>query len=156
MRDAANRPVRNIGTTTDITDRKNAEAVLARANQELEGRVAERTNALRESQERYQLVESAVNDGLWDWDILTGHNYLSPRWKGILGYADDELPNVKSTFFNLVHPDDKATAIEATRAHLEERKPYNSTFGCEPRMATIFGCTRAARLCTMPPTAPFE
>jgi PAS domain S-box-containing protein len=124
IRDAASRPVRIIGTMTDITDRKNAEEVLARANQELERRVARRTNALRESQERYQLVESAVNDGVWDWDILTGKDYLSPRWKGILGYADDELLNVKSTFFDLVHPDDKAAAVEATRVHLEERKPY--------------------------------
>jgi PAS domain S-box-containing protein len=80
--------------------------------------------ALRRSEERYRLTESAVNDGLWDWDILTDSDYLSPRWKAMLGYADDEVPNVKSSFFDLVHPDDEAIAIEATRAHLEERKPY--------------------------------
>jgi PAS domain S-box-containing protein len=79
---------------------------------------------LRRSQERYTLVEDAVNDGIWDWGILTDEDYLSPRWKAILGYADDELPNVASSFFDLIHPDDKTSVTEAVRAHLDENKPY--------------------------------
>jgi PAS domain S-box-containing protein len=82
--------------------------------------------ALAQSQERYTLVEAAVNDGLWDWNIQTGEAYMSPRWKNILGYADDELPNVASSFFDLLHPDDKAAMTEAVRADLEESKPYPS------------------------------
>jgi PAS domain S-box-containing protein len=80
--------------------------------------------ALARSQERYRLVEAAVNDGIWDWNILTDEDYLSPRWKAILGYADDELPNVASSFFDLIHPDDKATVTEAVGAHLEDNAPY--------------------------------
>jgi hypothetical protein len=79
--------------------------------------------ALQQSQERYRLVEGAVNDGIWDWNILTGDRYHSPRWKNILGYADDEVPNLASSFFDLVHPDDRAAATDAIRVHLEEHKP---------------------------------
>ena len=81
--------------------------------------------ALRQSQERSSLVESAVNDGIWDWCIATGKEYVSPRWKGILGYADDELSIDNSTFFDLVHPDDRAAVAAATQAHIEENKPYS-------------------------------
>ena len=83
---------------------------------------------LAHSQERYRLVGCAVNDGVWDWNILTDEDYMSPRWKAILGYADDEIPNVRSSFWNLLHPDDKAAVVEATRAHLEERNPYALDF----------------------------
>lgn len=69
--------------------------------------------ALRVSQERYALAESATNDGLWDWDITTGYDYLSPRWKALLGYQPDELPDHESTFFGRVHPDDVPILTDA-------------------------------------------
>lgn len=122
-------------TTSQMQQAKDA---LAQTNQELETRVDERTadlekevhqrkeaqTALVRSQERYALVEGAVNDGIWDWNILTDEDYLSPRWKSILGFADDELPNVASSFFERIHPNDKAAVSEAVRAHLEDNKPY--------------------------------
>lgn len=80
--------------------------------------------ALAQSQERYQLVESAVNDGIFDRNLITGEIYLSPRWKGILGYANDELLSHTSAFSDRIHPNDKAAVIEAVRAHLEANKPY--------------------------------
>jgi PAS domain S-box-containing protein len=80
--------------------------------------------ALRESEARYSLVERAVNDGIWDWNLVTQTDYLSPKWKEMLGYDDHELPNHEASFFGLIHPDDQALVGEAVRAHLEERKPY--------------------------------
>ena len=128
-----------IETTSQMRQAKDS---LAQANQELETRVGERTAdlekevhdrkeaqiALVRSQERYALVEKAVNDGIWDWNILTDEDYLSPRWKSILGFADDELPNTASSFFERIHVDDKAVVTEAVRAHLEENKPYDLDF----------------------------
>ena len=57
----------------DVSERKSAE------------------QALRESEKRYALAAQAVNDGLWDWDLLTDRVYYSPRWKMALGYNEDEL-----------------------------------------------------------------
>lgn len=84
--------------------------------------------ALARSQERYELVENAVNDGIFDRNLLTGEAYFSPRWKNILGYADDELPNLTSAFFDLIHPDDKPAISEVHRVHLKENKPYALEF----------------------------
>ena len=80
--------------------------------------------SLRLSEQRYVLAEQATNDGVWDWNPLTGEDYLSPRWKALLGFAEDELANKEDSFFSRIHPDDVATVTEAVRLHFEERLPY--------------------------------
>ncbi len=79
---------------------------------------------LRESEERYVRAVDGANDGIWEWFPATGEDYLSPRWKQLLGYEDHELANVQESFFNQIHPEDLASAQEALRAHFEERKSY--------------------------------
>ena len=81
--------------------------------------------ALRESEERYAFAVSGTAEGLWDYNIQTGEEYQSPRWKRILGYEDHELDNRHETFTGALHPEDHDRVMEATRAHLEERVPYD-------------------------------
>ena len=69
-----------IGAVTDISERKRTEEALA------------------QSQECYRSIESAVNDGIYDQNLLTGETYLSRPWKGILGHADDEIANLEWRF----------------------------------------------------------
>jgi PAS domain S-box-containing protein len=66
----------------------------------------------RESEERYALVTEAIHEGIFDWNIVTGDYYLSPRYKEILGYRDDELPNDPESFFGRIHPEDRARMAE--------------------------------------------
>ena len=80
--------------------------------------------AVRESEERYTLAEQATNDGVWDWNPATGSNYMSPQWKTLLGFKNDELPNVEASFFSRIHPDDGALVRESVRLHTEENRPY--------------------------------
>lgn len=62
--------------------------------------------ALKASEERYALAARAANDGLWDWSLPTNRIYFSPRWKKLLGYADEELENHTNTWWDRIHPDD--------------------------------------------------
>ncbi len=74
--------------------------------------------ALRESEERYSLAVAGASDGLWDWKIPTNEIYFSPRWKEIIGFRDDEIPNCFDAWQQRVHPQDVDSAFGAIQAHL--------------------------------------
>lgn len=80
--------------------------------------------ALQQSREQFDLAMRASNDGLWDWDLQTNEVYYSPRWKAMLGYAEDELDNRFATWEELVHAEDLAQAkalIEQTLAQDQDQ-----------------------------------
>jgi diguanylate cyclase (GGDEF)-like protein/PAS domain S-box-containing protein len=85
-------------------------------------------NALRFSEERFNLAVIGSNDGLWDWDVLTGDIYFSPRSKELAGYADNEIENTPEAFFALLHPDDLEPALAAAKAHIRDDCPYDVEF----------------------------
>ncbi|MCC6336073.1 MAG: PAS domain-containing protein, partial [Myxococcales bacterium] len=73
---------------------------------------------LRESEERYSLALQGANDGLWDWQVGSAQMHLSARWKAMLGYADDELPGEKSSWWSRVHADDLPGLEHALDRHV--------------------------------------
>ena len=96
-------------------------------------------DALRESEERYALAIRGANDGLWDWNLATGHLYLSPRWKMMLGYGIYDVGDRVDDWFNKVHPDDVDELRSAIRAHFDGDDKH---FEYEHRMITRSGETR--------------
>jgi diguanylate cyclase (GGDEF)-like protein/PAS domain S-box-containing protein len=99
----------------EVAERKSAEERVQSLVAELDQRVRERTAQLefanlatRRSEERYALAVQGAQDGLWDWDLMASHFYLSPRWKAMLGYEDHELMSSLATWLSRVHPDDLA------------------------------------------------
>lgn len=122
-RDADGKVIYLVPSANVITERKEAES------------------ALRQSEARYALAVRGTNDGLWDWNVQTGADYLSPRWKELLGFADEELPNQATSFFERLHPDDVAAAKAAVQAHLDHRAPYD----IELRLRTKDGSYRLFR-----------
>jgi len=73
---------------------------------------------LLQNEERLNLALSAVNDGLWDWNIETNRIFFSPRGFEILDYPTKGLrPEIK-TWDLLTHPDDRNAVAESLRQHL--------------------------------------
>jgi PAS domain S-box-containing protein len=82
---------------------------------------------LRESELRWQYALEGAGDGVWDWDVITGTVKYSRRWKEMLGYAEDELPDAYATWRDRVHPDDLAEAEAALAAHIRGDTPDYTT-----------------------------
>jgi PAS domain S-box-containing protein len=77
--------------------------------------------ALRRSEERFDLAVRGTDAGIWDWDLRTDTLYFSARWKSMLGYAEDEVRNEFSEWESRVHPDDRDRANKAVQDYLEGR-----------------------------------
>lgn len=58
------------------------------------------------SQERLELMLHSVDAAPWDWDLSTREVYLSPKWWGMLGYSNNELPSSEALMESFCHPDD--------------------------------------------------
>jgi PAS domain S-box-containing protein len=53
-------------------------------------------------------VLQSLNEGVWERNLITGEAWYSPRYKALLGFADDELPSRAEAARERVHPDDLA------------------------------------------------
>lgn len=78
---------------------------------------------LHASEERLAMIIDGSDDGVWDWDMTTNEVYFSPRWKGMLGYNDDEIENTFHSWEELVHPDDQKRAVQAIESYFEGQTP---------------------------------
>ncbi|HAX76834.1 MAG TPA: hypothetical protein DCY88_13575 [Cyanobacteria bacterium UBA11372] len=100
MRDKKGVILGTSGTLNDVTERMRTQ------------------EALRVSQERYELAISAGNVGVWDWNILTDEIYIDPTIKAALGFTDMDIPNTLEGWRSLVHPEDLPQVLDATNEHL--------------------------------------
>ena len=86
----------------------------------------EREGALMKSEERWKFAVEGSGDGLWDWNVQTGKAFYSPRFKTMLGFAEDEIGDSQEEWSNRVHPDDAPGAF-ASMQHYVDGKAGSGT-----------------------------
>ena len=108
FRDANGQPLRLAGSTTDITGRKQSE------------------EALRRSEERYQLAVAGSNEGLWDWDLASDMLFLSPRAQQLTFVESAEPLQPRRVWIDKTryHPDDVEPVRRALARHLQGETPF--------------------------------
>lgn len=78
---------------------------------------------LRRAEARWKFALEGAGDGVWDWNIRTNITYYSPRWKRMLGYADNDIGDSPEERIRRIHPDDFESAMAALQTHLDGHSP---------------------------------
>ena len=74
---------------------------------------------LRESNERYEFVNKATQDTIWEWDYKTQQGIWGDGFIKIFGYPKDKLKYGKEWVENYINPDDKERIVKSLRYHCE-------------------------------------
>lgn len=116
--DEKGKPLRMIGTLSDINDR------------------IENQKKLYEAEQRWKYALEGAGDGIWDWDIAENSVYFSSKWKSMLGYEDEDIKNDFSEWERLVHDEDLENASDKLQKYL---KGEINEYVAEHRMLTKNG-----------------
>lgn len=99
-------------------------ADLGRQFDAMAARIGEERSDLAASEERLKFALHGSNAGIWDWRIDTAHTYYSPRWKGLLGFAEDEILAHSEEWLKRVHPDDLGRVMALLHGHISGASPF--------------------------------
>jgi PAS domain S-box-containing protein len=91
-------------------------------------RVSNQAQAIRENEERLELVFEGSQDGFWDWHVTAGYILRSPRWAGMLGYTLEEIGQGRKSFIDRIHPDDLPLILADEKRMEDGKDQYSHEF----------------------------
>jgi len=83
---------------------------------------------MRANEERLRLAIDAVNDGIFDYDLVNGETYFSSRYYTMLGYEPYEMPACRETWINLLHPEDREKSLSYVDRRIQEKESWALEF----------------------------
>ncbi|QLE57950.1 AAA family ATPase [Nostoc sp. TCL26-01] len=131
-----------IAAFQDITERKQAERLLADYNRTLEQQVIERTlllsqeieerqrfeNALRQSEEQRRLTMDFTNIGSWNWNILENTTEWNDNHARLLGLVPGEVESSYQVWRDRVHPNDIHRVEQAVTVALATHTDFEAEY----------------------------
>ncbi|OYQ61930.1 serine/threonine protein kinase [Pseudanabaena sp. SR411] len=131
-----------IAAFQDITERKQAEKLLADYNQTLEQQVTERTlrlsqeieerhrveNALRQSEEQRRLTMDLTHIGSWNWNIVDNTTDWNDNHARLLGLVPDKVESSYQAWRDRVHPEDIDRIEQAVTAALTTHTDFEAEY----------------------------
>src|SRR5882724_3678265 len=130
---------------SEMGRRRTAEISLRDLNETLEERVHERTQQLNASERRYRKVVDLIQEAIWiHQDGII--QFVNPAALKLFGAATADAL-IGRSIFSLLHPDDRARALERTKTVTAEKRAVPVV---EARLVGLDGRTRIAELHAVP------
>ena len=107
--DASGKVVRMVGVDLDITERKEAEAVL------------------RASEQRFRTLSRAINDAVWDCDLSTNRVIWSESLTTMFGYPVAPETEGPAWWRERIHPEDRERMAAMLASAMKGKNPTWST-----------------------------
>ena len=75
----------------------------------------------------FEFLQAGSLDGIWYWDVeRQDQEWMSPRFKALFGYRDDEIPNTSEWWQANIFPEDRDLALDNFAKHLADPDhPYD-------------------------------
>lgn len=87
--------LRWIGTNTNIHEQKLAEEAATKSN------------------ERFQLINKATQDAIWDWDLKTNQVLWNEALYQMFGYTAEQVEETAQWWYDHIHPDDRERVVHS-------------------------------------------
>lgn len=121
-RDVAGKAMRVIGVLQDISRSKQDQRTAI------------------EVEQRWERAIRGTLDGLYEWDLLTGHVWYASRFRDIIGCADVNFASTFQAFQNVLHTEDRVSVLSKIRAHLENQSRLDTRCRVVTRKGNIVWC----------------
>jgi PAS domain S-box-containing protein len=83
---------------------------------------------IAEQRKLFDFVFERALAGFWDWTLQSGAMRMSERFKAVLGYKTEELPDTIEAWKCLIHPEDLEMVLERHRAIIDLRRDGTISF----------------------------
>lgn len=135
LRGCAAAPAVNRALEAVNQSRSHADTRIAALEAELETArelLRETERAARAHEVRFDLVNRASSEGLWDMEVVAGDPvnpnnrfWWSQQLRKLLGFNDErDFPNVLASWADRLHPQDKQATLDAFARHLNDKSGH--------------------------------
>lgn len=92
--------------------------------EELELHIEKQNKELSALHLKFDLAVEASSSGLWIRDLKNETQWISPQYKKLLGYEEDEFLDSYSDWLKSIHPDDKERVLRKREEAIQNSSPY--------------------------------
>ncbi len=78
-------------------------------------------DALRKSNERYEIVARATNDVIRDWDLLTDEHLWNENLARVFGYRREDIDRTSGFWYDGIHPEDRTRVVSSLHELIDSR-----------------------------------
>lgn len=120
---------RNFNISLPDVKQKDELALMINAFRVMQSSLQSYITTIDKNEKRLTLALEGSSDGLWDWNLLTGEMYLSPRYKEMLGYEESEFNDGFQSWKESLYKDDAKAAIKFVEDFLQsDTTAYEQSF----------------------------